>query len=146
MRIDMDERLDKEYPERSRCQVNERDCSYRVDQMCHDCGTLMCEECSVGVSHQPKFWKYRFEGQNGTETTKRHCPQCLDAHTLNRRNVALSVGSVVLGLVLAAVGNTDTVVATVLGVVLILLGLLLGRYEYRLKARDNSNYGLSSMW
>lgn len=146
MRIDMDDRLDKEYPERSGCQVNERDCSYRVDHMCHDCGALLCEDCSVGVTHQPQFSTYRYDDESGTETTQLHCPRCLDEHTLNRRNVALGLGSVVLGLVLAAVGTTDVVAVTALGAVLVLVGLLLARYEYRLKTRDNGNYGLSSMW
>lgn len=146
MRIDMDDRLDKEYPERSECQINERNCTYRVDKVCHQCGVVMCDSCSVSVRHQPQFSTYSYEGQDGVESVQQHCPRCLQMHTLNRRNVGLSLGGVVLGVALVAAGNTETVALTVVGLLLLLVGLLLGRYEYRLKARDNDNYGLASMW
>lgn len=146
MRIDLDDRLDKEYPERSNCEVNERDCNYDVDAVCHDCGTKMCDACSIGVRHQPRLSKYTRRVGADTERFECHCPDCIDEHTLNWRNVGLAGAVGFVGLLLAFIGMPDAPVLAVVGLILLVFGGLGLRAEYRLKVRRNDNYGLMSLW
>lgn len=146
MRIDLDNRLDKEYPERSTCEVNERDCDFDVDVVCHECGTKMCDACSIGVRHQPLLSKYTYDTPEGTERFQQHCPDCIGVHTLNLRNVAIGISLLFLGIIFAVVGGADTLALTVIGLVMLVGGGFVLRAEYRLKVRDNDNYGIMSLW
>lgn len=146
MRINLDDRLDKEYPERSNCEVNDRDCNYDVDAVCHDCGTKMCDACSIGVRHQPRLSKYTHDVEGETKRFERHCPDCIDEHTLNMRNIGIGGGIALFGVLLAFIGLPNTPVLAVIGLVLLVAGALVLRSEYRLKARRNENYGFSSLW
>jgi hypothetical protein len=146
MRIDLDDRLNKEYPERSNCEVNDRDCDYDVDTVCHSCGTKMCDACSIGVRHQPRLSKYTRDVGDDTERFECHCPDCIDDHTLNVRNLGIGGGTGLFGLLLAFVGLPNTPVLAVIGLVLLVAGALVLRAEYRLKLRQNENYGFTSLW
>jgi hypothetical protein len=146
MRIDFDDRLDKEYPERSNCEVNDRDCNYDINAVCHSCGTKMCHACSIGVRHQPRLSKYTRNVGGETERFERHCPDCIDDHTLNMRNLGIGLGVALLGALLAFVGLPNTPVLAVVGLVGLVAGALVLRAEYRLKVRRNENYGFSSLW
>ncbi|WP_340100844.1 hypothetical protein [Salinibaculum salinum] len=146
MRINLDDRLDKEYPERSNCEVNDRDCDYDVDTVCHNCGTKMCDACSIGVRHQPRLSKYTRNVEEGTERFERHCPDCIDEHTLNMRNLGIGGGMGLFGALLAYIGVPDTPVLAVFGLFLLVAGALVLRTEYRLKTRRNENYGFMSLW
>jgi hypothetical protein len=146
MRINLDDRLDKEYPEPSECEVNDRNCEYTVDTVCHECGTVACDACSVGVRHQPQLSKYTYPQGQDTERIQQHCPDCALEHTLNPRNLAVGGGGVTLGLLFVGLGGTNTLALTLTGIVIITFGAYLLRYEYRLKARHNDEYGITSMW
>lgn len=146
MRIDFDDRLDKEYPERSNCEVNERDCEYDVDTVCHDCGAKMCDACSIGVRHQPRLSKYTRQVGGQTEEFECHCPDCIDEHTLNLRNLAIGLGFAFIGLLFALLGVPDTPILAVIGLLALVAGGLVLRAEYRLKVRRNDNYGVTSLW
>lgn len=145
MRIDLDDRLDKEYPEPAECEINERDCEYRVDHVCHECGAKLCEACSIGIRHQPRLSLYTYETDDGTERIQQHCPNCAARHTLSGRNLAMGVGGVLVGALLAYVGGLDTIALTVIGLAVLTAGAWLTRHEYRLKVRHNDNYGPESL-
>lgn len=144
MHIDLDTRLDKEYPEPPQCEVNDQDCSYGVDNLCHECGKKMCADCAIGVRHQPHLSKYTYETEEGTERIQQHCPDCIDSHEVSGRILGLGFGAGALGLLLAIAGTATAVSTTVVGLVLFVAGLLVLRHEYRLKALHNPNYGLPS--
>lgn len=146
MRINIADRTDKDYPEPPECEINGRDCSFRVDNVCHQCGKKMCFDCSVGVRHQPRFSKFTFQTEDGTERIQQHCPDCLDKHTLSMRNLGIGLGGIVVGLLLAVLGGADILPLTVIGVVLLIGGVLMTRYEYRLKVRHNDNHGIGDMF
>jgi len=146
MRINITDRTDKSYPEPPECEVNGRNCVFSVDNVCHECGKQMCHECSVGVRHQPYFSKYTYETTDGTERIQQHCPGCLENHTINMRNLAIGIGGLLVGLLLIAFGTTQTPALAIGGVLLALVGLLVTRYEFRLKARQNDDYGVSDMF
>jgi hypothetical protein len=146
MRIDFDDRLDKEYPERSNCEINDRDCNYEVTTVCHDCGAKMCDACNIGVRHQPRLSKYTRDVEGETERFERHCPDCIDEHTLNMRNLGIGLGVALLGALLAFIGIPNTPILAVIGLLLLVAGSLVLRTEYRLKVRRNDNYGFASLW
>jgi hypothetical protein len=143
MRIDLDDRLDKDYPEPSECAVNERDCTFSVDHVCHECGTEMCAECSVGVRHQPHLSKYTYRTAEGEERIQHHCPDCIDHHSLSSQKLGIGFGGIVLGLLFAASGVSALLIV---GLLLLVVGGYVLRTEYRLKKRHNDRYGISSMW
>jgi hypothetical protein len=142
MRIDLDDRLDKDYPEPTECGVNERDCTFSVEYVCHECGEKMCAECSIGVRHQPRLSKYTFSTREGEERIQQHCPECIDHHTLSKQKLGIGLAGVVGGLLLAVVGIPLLIV---FGLALLVTGGYVLWNEYQLKKRHNDEYGISSM-
>ncbi|MFB6242787.1 MAG: hypothetical protein ABEH80_01695 [Halobaculum sp.] len=146
MRLDFDERLDSEYPVAPECEVNDRDCSFEVAAICHECGRKLCVDCRIGVRHQPQPAVYDTEAGDAEGRLQYHCPECLDSHTLDRTRVGAGGGGVFLGVLVVVLGIVTAPVLALLGVPLVLGGGWLLRHEYRLKRRDDPEYGLSSMW
>lgn len=147
MRINFDERLDKDYPEPSECEVNDRNCEYDVHSVCHECGIPMCEACSVGIRHQPQLSKYSYTKKNQTDRRQQHCPDCMQGHTLSGRNLVVGGGGLFIGLLFIILGGTNSLFLTSLGLLLLLtVGIGFLRLEYRLKHRENQRYGIISMW
>lgn len=146
MRINFDDRLDKEFPEPFECGVNDRNCEYDVHSVCHECGTPMCEACSVGIRHQPQPSKYTYTERNRVERRQKHCPDCMQGHTLSGRNLAVGGGGLFVGILFIILGGTSSLFLTIFGLLLLVAGGGILRYEYRLKHRENQRYGITSMW
>lgn len=145
MRIDFDDRLDKEYPEPLECSVNDADCTFEVASVCHECGATLCSECRIGVRHQPQPVEY--DPADVTDpVTQFHCPDCLDTHTLDPTKVAAGGGGLLVGLFFLLVGAATTPALAVIGLLVAAAGGLFLRHEYRLKYRHHDDYGIRSMW
>lgn len=127
-------KLDGEYPPEPECQVNSSECSFTpVYALCHECGRKLCEECAVGVRHQPQIFKYTHDSSDGDERVQYHCSDCAQSHGYNTTNLLAGAGGVALGLVFLLVLYDISAIFIFLGLVLAGLGGYLLRTEYTLK-------------
>ncbi|GAB7093401.1 hypothetical protein JCM30237_05530 [Halolamina litorea] len=141
----IEKEFDKPYPESPECEVNERDCEFNVDAVCHDCGRLLCDSCAIGIRHQPQLVKYKYTSDGETERTQLHCPDCLNEHDLNYQIVGAGSGSLALGLLLLITTGGSSIVLALLALLLLVGGALVLRNEYRLKERINDSYTLADL-
>lgn len=118
MRINFDDRLDKEYPEPIDCKENTSDCTFNADNVCHECGTPLCSACTTLLRDQPQLVRYSYEtteeeGESTREKFQAHCSECAESHDYNYLTVGITAGTVLFGLLLIYAG----------GLVLSLIGL-----------------------
>lgn len=142
----VEKEFDKPYPEPPECEVNDRDCEFDVDAVCHECGAPLCEACAIGVRHQPQLVKYEYTERTETDRTQLHCPDCLPGHELDRRVLALGGGGVVLGALLLYLVGLGSPAGAVVAVASLVAGAALLRHEYRLKVPQNDNYSIADVW
>lgn len=138
MRIDFDDRLDKEYPEPVECKENTTDCSFDADYVCHECGTPLCTGCVTLVRDQPQLARYSFEttdesGERTREKIQAHCSSCAESHEYDVRTVGITAGAILLGLLFVYVGGLDSLVLSLLGLVAAAGGAAVLYREYHLK-------------
>lgn len=137
--------FDKPYPEPPECEVNNRDCVFDADSVCHDCGTVLCSSCAIGIRHQPQLAKYEKPDGAGTDRTQLHCPDCLDNHALDYRMLGIGFGGIVLGLLLLVTSGGSSVPLAVIALLLLIVGAVVLRKEYRLKNPQNEDYNILDM-
>lgn len=126
-------KLKGEYPPEPECQVNSKDCTFTpIHALCHECGRKVCEECAVGIRHQPQMFKYLHRDGASEDRVQLHCPDCANSHTYNVQVLGAGVGGVVLGLLLLAVGGSSAIVL-LLGLIALVAGGFLLYKEYDLK-------------
>lgn len=126
MRVD-DVELNEEYPPKNKCEINSKECQFDLDYICHECGRMACEECAVGVIHQPQQIKYMYEN----DKKQAHCPSCAESHETRLEIVAGGGVAVLLGLAVA--GLLQTPPAIVFGLLILVIGGYLGYREIQLK-------------
>ncbi|QZA88561.1 hypothetical protein K0C01_12395 [Salinarchaeum sp. IM2453] len=134
MHIDTDQ-LDGEYPPEPECEVNQRDCEFKpVTYLCHECGRKLCEECAVGVRHQPQIAKYEQFGEAQDERVQMHCPSCAEAHEYDQQKIAAGAGGVFVGLLFFWIIGFN-LITLILGAPILLGGGFLLYKEYELKSK-----------
>jgi hypothetical protein len=135
MHIDKN-KLNGEYPPELECQVNSKDCSFTpVHSLCHECGRRLCDDCAVGVRHQPQMFKYtRTEGTDSGRV-QLHCPDCADSHEYNPTVLGAGAGALLLGLVLIALLSSASPIFIVVGLIALGGGGYLLYNEQQLKSK-----------
>lgn len=141
----IEKEFDKPYPESPECEVNDRDCEFDADSVCHECGTVLCSSCAVGIRHQPQLAKYEKPDGAGSDRTQLHCPDCLDRHALDSRMLGVGAGSIVLGLLLLVTTGVNSVLLALIALLLLIVGAATLRKEYRLKEPQNQEYNILDM-
>lgn len=141
----IEKEFDKPYPESPECEVNDRDCEFDADSVCHDCGTVLCSSCAIGVRHQPQLAKYEKPDGAGTDPTQLHCPDCIDKHALDYRMVGVGTGSVALALLLLVTSGASSVPLALIALLLLVIGAAVLRKEYLLKEPQNQEYNILDM-
>lgn len=133
-------KLDGTYPAEPECQINSSECSFTpVYALCHECGRKLCEDCAVGVRHQPQIFKYTHDASDGDDRVQYHCSSCAQSHEYNVRNLAAGGAGVVLGLVLLGLLYSVSPIFIIFGLVLAGLGGYILRTEYTLKQKVDSS-------
>jgi len=122
-----------EYPASQECQVNAGECTFDVDYLCHECGRQLCENCAIGIKHQPQLLKYLGPEIGEEDRTQVHCPDCTRGHDWNTTVLAFAGGSVVLGLLLLYFSGGSPIAIALIALLLVLSGSYLGYNEYELK-------------
>jgi hypothetical protein len=121
------------YPPEPECQVNSGDCTFQpVSYLCHECGRKLCENCAVGIRHQPRMLKYRGVGRETNERVEMHCADCARTHSYNTTILAAGGGGALVGLALLGISNGSAALI-VLGLILLAVGGYLLYNEYKLK-------------
>jgi hypothetical protein len=143
MHIDKN-KLNGEYPPELECQVNSKDCSFTpVHSLCHECGRRLCEDCAVGVRHQPQMFKYSHTDGAESDRVQLHCPDCADSHGYNMSVVGAGAGSVVLGFLMLVFLNSVSMLFVVLGLVALAAGGYVLYNEHQLKTElDTQEIGV----
>ena len=132
MHIDTDQ-LDGEYPPEPECDVNQKDCRFDpVEFTCHQCGKNLCQNCAVGVRHQPQLIKYNRIQRENNERVQMHCPDCTDTHEYDIRKLAAGLGGIVLGAGILYALELSAVTG-VIALLSIAVGIGLLYHEYNLK-------------
>jgi len=127
MRISDTDRLETDYPERNKCEINNKECEFSpVSYICHECGTMLCSECAVGVIHQPQLVEY----EQNDEKKQAHCPDCASKHSLRLPVIGGGAAAVLVGLLLAVLLEP---VSILIGLVIIGAGAYILRREFTLK-------------
>lgn len=134
MRINTDKLDEGGYPPEPECQVNSKDCSFDpIHALCHECGRRLCENCGIGVRHQPQMFKY-FHIDGATEDRAQlHCPDCAASHTWNTTILAAGGGAALLGLLLVVAAGAQSIPIAVIGLIILGVGGYLLYNEYNLK-------------
>lgn len=137
--------FDRPYPERAECEVNDQNCHFGVDSVCHECGKLLCMACSIGIRHQPQLVKYRYREGGTTERIQQHCPQCLDGHSANERFLAAGLAAILLAIIFTWGSGGDSLWMILVATILLIIGIGALWNEYWLKKRHNSRYSITSI-
>jgi transcription elongation factor Elf1 len=133
MHIDTDQ-LDGDYPPRPECEINQRDCRFDpVEFTCHQCGKTLCQNCAVGVRHQPQLIKFNRIQREDDERVQMHCPDCAKTHAFDVRKLAAGVAGIVIGAGILALGFSLPTAAVALIAAAVGVGLLY--HEYSLKQK-----------
>lgn len=128
-------KLNGEYPPELECQVNNIDCSFTpIHSLCHECGRRLCEDCAVGIRHQPQMFKYTHKEGDGADRAQFHCPDCANTHGYNTTVLGAGAGAVVLGVILMAFLSSVSALFIVLGLLALAGGGYMLYNEYQLKA------------
>lgn len=129
MRVAIDpDQLDTEYPPKHECEVNDKECEFSpVEYVCHECGKRACEECAVGVVHQPRLIKYVLNG----DEKEAHCPECAETHTVRLPFVLGGGLAFIIGLAIAALIGAPA--AILIGVIIAGIGIYTAYWEFNLK-------------
>ncbi len=134
MRINTDKLDEGGYPPEPECQVNSKDCSFDpIHALCHECGRQLCEDCAVGVRHQPRMFKYLHIDGATKDRAQLHCPDCAASHTWNTTIFAAGGGAALLGLLLLVAVGAQSIPVAVLGLIILGVGGYLLYNEYDLK-------------
>lgn len=141
MHVDIDQ-LDGEYPPEPECQVNSGDCTFTpVTYLCHECGRKLCEECAIGIRHQPHLFKYTSFNRETDERVQMHCPDCTRTHEFNTTLLAAGGGGFILALLILFLGGMSAI-SILFGLVLLAVGGYLIYNEYSVKHKiDGSEVG-----
>jgi hypothetical protein len=138
MHIDRN-KLNGEYPPELECQVNSKDCSFTpVHSLCHECGRRLCEDCAVGIRHQPQMFKYTHSDAEGSDRVQLHCPDCASSHGYNTTVIGAGVGAVLLGLLFVLFLTSVSPVFAVIGLAALAAGGYLLYNEHQLKTELNA--------
>lgn len=128
-------KLKGEYPPEPECQVNSKDCTFTpIHALCHECGRKVCEDCVVGVRHQPRMFKYLHREGASEDRVQLHCPDCAGSHTYNTAVLGAGGGGVGLGLFLLYFGGGSAVIL-LLALICVAVGGYLLYKEYDLKTK-----------
>ncbi|ELZ20211.1 hypothetical protein C475_20597 [Halosimplex carlsbadense 2-9-1] len=122
-----------EYPAGQECQVNAGACQFEVDYLCHECGRQLCENCGIGITHQPQLFKYAGVGAGDGDRIQAHCPDCASGHGWNSTVLAAAGIAVALGVMLLWLVGGSSIPVAVIGLALLGAGSYLGYNEYGLK-------------
>lgn len=136
-------KLDGEYPPEPECQLNSSECSFKpVHSLCHECGRKLCEECAVGIRHQPQIFKYVHSAGESNDRVQYHCSDCARSHEYNTTILGAGAGGIVLGILILGLLGSWSFVFVLLGLVSLLAGGYLLYNEYTLKTDlDASDLG-----
>jgi hypothetical protein len=137
MHVDTDQ-LDGEYPPEPDCQVNEKNCTFDIDYLCHECGKPLCKNCAVGVRHQPQMFKYSRFNAEQDDRVQMHCPEHANGHKLDQAKLAGGGGGVLLGLLILYLGGVSAI-TLLIGLPLLVIGGYLLYNEYNLKRNLSVN-------
>jgi len=130
-------KLNEDYPPKPECEANENDCTFTpVHAMCHECGRKLCEECTVGIRHQPQMFKYTHKEGSTEDRVQLHCSDCAQSHTFNMTVLAGAGGAIVFGLLLFGLGGS---IPVLLGLISLSIGGYLGYKEISLKKKLDTN-------
>lgn len=133
MHIDKN-KLNGEYPPELECQVNSKDCSFTpVHSLCHECGRRLCEECAVGIRHQPQMFKYTHSNGEESDRVQLHCPNCADSHDYDTTAIAAGAGASLVGLLLVVFLTSVSPIFAVIGLAALAGGGYLLYNEHQLK-------------
>lgn len=143
MRIDFDDRLDKEYPERIDCKENTSDCTFDADYICHECGSALCSACVTLIRDQPQLTRFSYdtvdeEGEPTREMFQAHCSSCADSHEYDVRTLGATAGAILVGLLLIYVGGLDSLVLSLIGLAAAVVGAAVLYREYQVKTAFDS--------
>jgi len=133
-------KLKGDYPPEPECQVNSKECSFKpIHALCHECGRKLCEDCAVGIRHQPRMFKYSHRDGATEDRVEFHCPDCADSHTYNLQAVGAGAGGVAIGLLLLLTVGASPLPALFIALVALAVGGYLLYNEYQLKEKLDVN-------
>lgn len=139
-------KLDGEYPPEPECQVNSKDCSFKpIHALCHECGRKICEDCVVGVRHQPRMFKYTHSEGASEDRVELHCPDCAASHTYDTTKVAAGSGGIAVGLLLLLIVGASPWPVLLIALAALTVGGYLLYNDYQLKTElDATEIGSGS--
>jgi hypothetical protein len=127
-------KLKGEYPPEPECQVNSKECSFKpIHALCHDCGRKLCEDCAVGVRHQPRMFKYTHRDGTTEDRVELHCQECANSHSYNLQVIGAGAGGVAIGLLLLFTVGASPLPVLFLALAALGVGGYLLYNEYTLK-------------